>query len=329
MSPTLQSILGPGTLAAFETPGPELRGLPAAAYTSEAFFALENERLFSDSWVFAGFAHELPGRDGAVPVIVAGRPMLLVRYADHEVRAFYPLHFGERDVRAAPEDVDRKQHGLVPAKVETWYDWIFVNLNGNGTPFEEFVARLRRRLDGLDLTSMQHLVTIDLGEVAANWKLLIENFFEPHHRQFAHATATRQHYMANNQDCSRCATEAFGEAKRSDTLSADSRNLTLFPNFVFGLHLPDRIDVHLNVPLAPNRTLQRRAIYSLGRDSALAEPKEQLAALGHEAFLEARIISEWLQQERGSNAAAEGGVLPLVWKDTVRSFHELVVSRLR
>ena len=172
MSPTLQSILGSGTLAAFGTPGPVLRGLPAAAYTSAAFFTLENERLFSDSWVFAGFAHELSGHDGAMPVTIAGRPMLLVRYADHEVRAFHPLHFGERDVSTASEDLDREQQRLIPAKVETWYDWIFVNLNRNGPPFEEFVARLRRRLDGLDFTSMQHLVTIDLGEVAANWKLL-------------------------------------------------------------------------------------------------------------------------------------------------------------
>ncbi len=333
MSPTLQSILGPETLAAFETPGPVLRGLPAAAYTSEAFFALENERLFSESWVFAGFAHELPGRGDAAPVTVAGRPMLLVRCADHEVRAFHPPCFGRRDPGPAPAGFDREQHGPVPAKVETWYDWIFINLNGNGPPFEEFVARLLRRLDGLDLASMQHLVTIDLGEVAANWKLLIENFFEPHHGQLAHAATASQpladRYMANDPGCSGCATDVSGEAKRTDTLSADSRYLTLFPNFVFGLPLPDRIDVHLNMPLAPDRTLQRRAIYSLGPDPSLAERKEQLVALRREAYLEARIVSEWLQQERGSDAAAEGGVLSPVWEDTVRSFQELVVSRLR
>ena len=51
MSLSLQSILGTEALAAFEAPGPVASGLPAAAYTSEAFFALENERLFSPSWV--------------------------------------------------------------------------------------------------------------------------------------------------------------------------------------------------------------------------------------------------------------------------------------
>ena len=40
MSLSLQTILGAEALDAFEAPGPVARGLPAAAYTSEAFFAL-------------------------------------------------------------------------------------------------------------------------------------------------------------------------------------------------------------------------------------------------------------------------------------------------
>ncbi|HEX9767697.1 MAG TPA: Rieske 2Fe-2S domain-containing protein, partial [Kiloniellales bacterium] len=64
-------------------------GLPPEAYTSEAFFTLENERLFANAWVFAGFAHELAVAGDAVPVAVAGRPLLLVRGRDGEVRAFH------------------------------------------------------------------------------------------------------------------------------------------------------------------------------------------------------------------------------------------------
>ncbi len=59
-------------------------GLPAFAYNSEEFHALENECLFSRSWVFAGFAHEIPERGDVLPVDVAGRPVLLVRGEDGE-----------------------------------------------------------------------------------------------------------------------------------------------------------------------------------------------------------------------------------------------------
>ena len=371
MSQSLQSILGAEALAAFDTPGPVARGLPAAAYTSEAFFALENARIFSGSWVFAGFAHELARPGDVAPITVAGRPVLLVRDAERRIRAFHnvcrhrclelvdkpgnvgraircPYHswtygldgalhvapyFGGRDPRAAPAGFDRGRHGLAPVRSETWRDWIFVNMDGAAPPLGDFIAPLLGRLDGLDLSRMHHLVTIDLGEVAANWKLLVENFIEPYHVQFVHSTTTEQpladHYTVNDPGCLGCAVDVSGAATRDDTLSADSRFLTLFPNFVFGLYLPDQIGVHLDVPLAPDRTLQRRAIYSLGPEPAPAERAEQLARLWRDVHREDHAICERLQRGRASAAAADGGVLSPVWEDSVRSFQELVMSRLR
>ena len=193
-----------------------------------------------------------------MPVTVAGRPVLLVRDAEKEVRAFHnvcrhrclklvdepcnvgpaiqcPYHswtyrldgalhlapyFGGRDPRAVPAGFDRAQHGLVPARVATWHDWVFVNLNGTAPPIEDFVAPLQRHLGGLDLTRMKHVVTIDLGEIAANWKLLMENFIEPYHVPFVHATTTEQpltdHYTVNEPGCLGCAVDvsADGEAGR-------------------------------------------------------------------------------------------------------------------
>ena len=371
MSPSLPSILGAEPLAAFETPGPVARGLPGAAYTSEAFFALENARIFADSWVFAGFAHELARAGDVAPITVAGQPVLLVRDAERRIRAFHnvcrhrclelvdqpgnvgrtircPYHwwtygldgalhiapfFGGREPRAAPAGFDRAQHGLVGVRSATWHDWIFVNLNGSAPPFEDFIAPLRSRLDGLDLTRIRHLATLDFGEVAANWKLLMENFIEPYHVQFVHATTTEQpladHYTVNEPGCLGCAVDVSGEATREDTLSADSRFLTLFPNFVFGLYLPDEIGVHLDVPLAPDRTLQRRAIYSLRPEPAPVERADRLAKLWRDVHREDHAICERLQQGRASDAAAYGGVLSPVWEDSVRSFQDLVVSHLR
>ena len=370
MSLSLQSILGTEALAAFEAPGPVASGLPAAAYTSEAFFALENERLFSPSWAFAGFANELARPGDVVPVTVAGRPVLLVRDEERRIRAFHnvcrhrclklvdksgnlgskircPYHswtygldgslqlapyFGGRDLHAAPDGFDRERHGLVPVRSETWHDWIFVNLSGDASPFEDFVAPLAARLGGVDLSGLRHLVTIDLGEVAANWKLLIENFIEPYHVQFVHPTTTEQplvdHYTVNDPGCLGCAVDVSAEARRDDTLSADSRYLTLFPNFVFGLYLPDQVGVHLDVPLAPGRTLQRRGIYSLGPDPASTELTERLARLWRDVHFEDREICERLQTGRASDAAG-GGVLSPVWEDSVRSFQERVVNGLK
>ena len=235
--------------------------------------------------------------------------------------------------RITPADFDRAQHGLVPVRVATWHDWIFVNLNGAAPPLEEVVAPLQSRFDGLDLSRMQHVVTVDLGEIAANWKLLMENFIEPYHVPFVHATTTEQpltdHYTVNEPGCLGCAVDVSGEAKRGDTLSADSRYLTLFPNFSLGLYLPDQVGVHLDVPLAVDRTHQCRAVYTLDPEPASAERAEQLATLWRDVHVEDQMICERLQQGRASEVAAGGGVLSPVWEDSVRSFQELVVSRVR
>ena len=371
MSPSLQSILGAEALASFENRGPVAAGLPAAAYTSREFLSLENERVFADTWVFVGFAHELSRPGDVAPVTVAGRPVLLVCDSNRDVRAFYnvcrhrclklveepgnvgpsiacPYHawtykldgalnlapyFGGREPQAAPEGFDRQRHGLTPVRAATWHDWIFVNLNGAAPPFEDFGAPLRRRLQGVDLSRLRHVVTIDLGEIAANWKLLLENFIEPYHVQFVHSTTTEQpladHYTVNDPGCLGCAVDVSGEAKSADTLSQDSRYLTLFPNFMFGLYLPDQVGVHLDVPLTPDRTHQRRAIYSLLPEPMSAERAEQLATLWRDVHVEDQVICERLQRGRVSDVAAGCGVLSPVWEDSVRSFQELVVDRLR
>ena len=247
-------------------------------------------------------------------------------------------YFGGREPRAAPAGFDRARHGLVPVRSATWHDWVFVNLNGAAPSFADFVAPLQRRLDGVDLTAIHHLATIDLGEIRANWKLLMENFIEPYHVQFVHSTTTDQpladHYTiiepgVNEPGCLGCAVDVSGTAARDDTLSADSRYLTLFPNFAFGLYLPDQVGVHLDVRLAPDRTRQRRAIYGLGPEPASAERAEQLARLWRDVHVEDQEMCERLQQGRVSGVAAAGGVLSPVWEDSVRSFQELVVERLR
>ena len=221
----------------------------------------------------------------------------------------------------------------MPVRSAAWHDWIFVNLSGAAPPFEDFVAPLENRLEGVDLTRIHHIVTIDFGEVATNWKLILENFIEPYHVQFVHSSTTEQpladHYTVNDPGCLGCAVDVSGGAARPDTLSADSRYLTAFPNFVFGLYLPDEVGVQLNVPLAPGRTLQRRAVYTLDPEAQRSARAESLERLWQAVHGEDHAMLERLQQGRASDVAAAGGVLSPVWEDSVRSFQELVVKRLR
>ena len=232
---------------------------------------------------------------------------------------------------------ERKENGLVPVRVAVWHDWIFVNLDGQAPDFEAYAAPLAARLEGAGLEAMKPVATLDFGEVRTNWKFLMENYIEPYHVQFVHPTTTDQplldHYTVIDGPCLGSGVDlrpsAGGGNGGTDTLAASSRYLTLFPNFVFGRYLPDEIGVHLDVPVAVDRTHQRRVIYHTGEGDMAPETVEKLASLWHKVHKEDHAICERLQEGRASDLAAQGGWLSPHWEDSVRRFQELVVEALQ
>ena len=68
----------------------------------------------------------------------------------------------------------------MPARVEQWHGWVFANVSGDAPPLAEQLGNAGMVVDGYD---PQRLV---LGarheyEVAANWKVIVENYLECYH----------------------------------------------------------------------------------------------------------------------------------------------------
>jgi choline monooxygenase len=204
-------------------------GLPGEAYTSDAFMQLERERLFSDNWVFVGYAHKLARAGDVQPIEVAGLPLFLLRDQQQRIVAFHnvcrhrnlkliadagncgkllrcPYHSWSYDLcgklknapyfggekNARPQNFEYDANGLAPVTCEVWHDWIFVNLSPHPLAFDDFLAPIKRQLGSTDVTDYIPVATIDLGVVPCNWKLLMENFIEPYHVQFVHKSTTEQ-----------------------------------------------------------------------------------------------------------------------------------------
>lgn len=360
------------SLDAFKESGQVKRGLPPFAYTGEDFWQAEKEQLFPNSWMLVGFAHEMANPGDAMPVNVGDSPIVLVRNRDNSIKAFHnvcrhrclklvdkkqnvgrmvkcPYHawaygldgelrttpyFGGKDPHAVPEGFDAKEHGLKEVNCAVWYDWIFVNVSGDAQPFEEFIAPVKDRLQGLDFDQAKLVGVIDLGVVDTNWKFLMENFIEPYHVQFVHASTTDQplvdHYTVADGHCQGSAVDLEDEDEGGDgsgnTLAVSSRYLTLFPTFVFGRYFPDQMGVHLNIPLGPDKTLQRRAIYMTDGTELDAESAEKLKQLWIDVHKEDHEMCIRLQEGRKSEVAQSGGVLSPHWEDSVRNFQEQVVE---
>ena len=89
MTTTLEDILGAEATEAVGRPIDSAWNLPAAANTSVAFFCLEQERLFPWTWTCVAYAHETPEPGDAIPLMIAGLPVILLRDKESEVRAFH------------------------------------------------------------------------------------------------------------------------------------------------------------------------------------------------------------------------------------------------
>ena len=213
----------------FDTPGAVAHGLPASAYTSDEFLRLENQTLFSQNWVLAGFAHDLARPGDVRPIQIAGLPLFLLRDGEGEIRAFHnvcrhrnlklvddngncgklircPYHSWSYDLRGnlkvapyfgggvkeTPENFEYCDHGLIAVHCAVWHDWIFVNLADEPGSFEEYLAPIRKKLGDNRVEEYRPVATFEFDEVACNWKLLMENFIEPYHVQFVHKTTTDQ-----------------------------------------------------------------------------------------------------------------------------------------
>lgn len=357
----------------FDANGLVRHGLPGEAYVSDAFMQIEHEFLFNNNWVFVGFKHKLDHAGDVKPIQVAGLPLFLLCNQDGEIAAFHnvcrhrnlklidspsncgklircPYHSWSYDLcgtlknapyfsgttQSLPEDFKFEDNGLTPVNCEVWHDWIFVNLSSQPTPFEEFLAPIKRQLGSCDVTDYEPVATLDLGEVNCNWKLLMENFIEPYHVQFVHKTTTEQplqnHYTVIDEHCLGSAVELSPEQvanAKAGTLGVTSHYLTLFPNFVMGTYQPDQLGVHLNEPIAADVTRQHRIIYTHKDAHYSNEQIQALSELWHSVHLEDHEMCVRLQQGRHSPLAAQGGLLSPHWEDSVRKFQELVANAIR
>lgn len=245
-------------------------------------------------------------------------------------------HFGGFRIQEVP-GFSKADNGLVPVRHVVWHDWIFVNISGDAPPFDEYSRPFAEQMKLLDTSKLKPLGKIDLGEVKCNWKFLMENFIEPYHVPIVHdETAAGQplkdHYTIANGVCLGSGVDLEDQKNttaQSSHLDMSARYLTMFPNFVLGIYLPDQAGVHLNIPVGPDRTRQFRVLYSVGEQHYTEESKKALCALWYDVHKEDHAIAELLQEGRTSSVMRDGGVMSPHWEDSAHGFQQLVVDALK
>ena len=191
--------------------------LPPWAYTDPRFLALEQDHIFSLSWLCVGRADALPNQGDYLTTDMAGEPLIIVRAGSGKVEAMSnvcrhrmsTLLDGRGNVRritcpyhAWTYDLDgrllgapamernetfRKRSIRLPrVRCEEWLGWLFVSLNADAPPPHREFAEVTALIEDY---GMQNYVESFREEFQwnANWKLVAENFMESYHVPICHA----------------------------------------------------------------------------------------------------------------------------------------------
>ncbi len=193
--------------------------LPAPWYTDTDLFTLEKERIFAHSWQYAGLCQQVdaPGsfittRAGDVPVLVArdevGELRGFVNVCRHRgselildeagCRKSLQCHYHawtynlDGTLRAAPGSRDEPGFdpadlSLLPVQLAVWGPFIFVNPDLDAPPLNAVLGKLPALVaaTGLRLGALRRRV-VKQYDIAANWKVVVDNYLECYHCPVAH-----------------------------------------------------------------------------------------------------------------------------------------------
>jgi Rieske 2Fe-2S family protein len=267
--------------------------------------AWEQANVFG-GWVCVGRAHDVAEPGSAAAYASGATGVLVTRSSDGTLRAFEnscrhrghellpcggtaapralvcPYHAWTYDLdgrlRNAPGfardgSFDTSGHGLFTMPVRDWHGWLFVDPSRSDVGFERHIGELEQVVAPYDAGS---LVTAEVHDydVAANWKVIIENYQECYHCSMIHPELCRVSPPRSGENLDREGDWVGGwmELREgAETMSLDGRSagtpmarlseeaqhtvmyVAVLPNLLVSLH-PDYVMTHLLTPLTPDLT---------------------------------------------------------------------------
>jgi choline monooxygenase len=264
------------------------RTIPAAWYVSPEIAELERVSVFR-GWQMVGRSDQLrePGR--YITAEIAGEPIVVVRGGDGRLRAFYnvcrhhaaavmtepagcaqqlrcPYHgwtYGlDGALKGMPDfedvrDFDRTQNGLVPVRVDTWENFVFVCLNAEDGGLAGHVGGLAARVAALNIGELQFFVQ-RCWVIDCNWKVYVDNYLDggyhvPHMHKGLNSVLNYSQYTIENLDRASIQSTPLHTTGESDAAAATTRRgdygyyFWLYPNFMINWY-SGLMDTNLVLP---------------------------------------------------------------------------------
>lgn len=197
---------------------PAFPEIPSGRYTSAEFFDLEQQHLWTNSWICAGREEDLPENGSYFLFDELRHPLIVIRGKDGAVRCFSNtcMHRGAPVVReptgtvrnlrcqyhawtydttdgrllAVTDERDfpglcKDDKALPKIACDTWGGWVWINMNPDATPLLDFLGKFAVEMEQFQCEDLR-LVGTDHRVVDCNWKVAVEAFQEVYHFRFIH-----------------------------------------------------------------------------------------------------------------------------------------------
>ncbi len=172
---------------------------------------------------------------------------------------------GTPDVEGV-EFFDRSTMGMVPLRLETWEQFIFVNFDLKAEPLSSFLGEIPRQSLGFRFEGLRSVERRDYV-LDCNWKVYVDNYLEGYHIPIAHPGLMREiDYAQYRTETFRYYSQQFAPIRAMKTEDAVERFYPLgtglqealyfwiFPNLMLNIY-PDNVSTNLIVPISQEKTL--------------------------------------------------------------------------
>jgi choline monooxygenase len=264
--------------------------IPSPWYFDAGIGELEQQSVFARTWQVVGRADQVLENGNFLTAEIAGEPIVVARGEDGQLRAFYnvcrhhaaavvteahgcakqfrcPYHGWTYGIDGALKGMvefegvcnfDRAKNGLAPVKVDTWENFVCVNLDGHAAPLREFLCAIPEIVAPLQLAKKLKYFDRRVYTLHCNWKVYVDNYLDggyhvPHAHKGLSSVIEYTKYTIENFERACLQSSPLSSDSKSESGVAATRQgrafyLWIYPNFMINAY-EGVMDTNLVVPM--------------------------------------------------------------------------------
>jgi choline monooxygenase len=321
--------------------------IPSPWYFDEGIAELENSAVSGKTWQAVGRADQVQKPGQFFTADIAGDPVVVVRGEDYQLRAFYnvcrhhaagvvteaqgcakqfrcPYHgwtYGiDGTLKGMVEfdgvcDFERSANGLVPVHVDTWENFVFVNLDPDAGSLANFLGSIPPIVAPLQLTKKLHYFDRRVYTLQCNWKVYVDNYLDggyhvPHAHKGLSSVIEYTKYTIENFEhaclqSSPLSSDASSESGVASTRQGRAFYLWIYPNFMLNAY-EGVMDTNVVVPLGVDKCAVIFDYYFSDTSAAADTRNRESIAVSEKVQDEDMGICDAVQRGLGSRAYLAG-----------------------